>query len=144
MGVDIGISRTWGYFLALMVGASMMFAGVGIWFVKADMDYGFAYANEKSDEPFPHAEDTTTYDTLSVHQKLMFKGALYDGKTYSIEHERGLPPSVIRYEGWYYRFDTYGYYDWLDPNTLVPTLIGLAGVVIMGDAARRDIRHRGV
>lgn len=134
-----GLSRSTVYFLVLFVGACVMFVGGATWFAMADMDYHFSYSDQQEDAP--RFEKVGYYEELSSEQKEMFHGAVEDGKSYSLEEKDQLPASVIRYEGTYYVFDTGGHYDWLDPKTGGSAFIGLLGLGMMVEAARRDMRY---
>lgn len=134
-----GFSRSTGYFLMLFLGACVMFAGGATWFVFADMDYHFEFS--ETQEEAPRYEQVEYYEELSPEERELFHGAVDDGESFSLEEKDQVPGSVIRKEGTYYVFDTYGYYDWLDPWTGGSAFLGIAGLVLMADAARRDIKY---
>lgn len=127
------------YFVMLFVGACVMFAGITTWVAVADMDYRFAFVETQEDV----SRDTTVgyYELLSPEQKEMFHGAVDEGKAYTLEERAQVPREVIKYNGTYYVFDNYGYYDWLTLNTGGPALVVLGGLAIMIEAVRRDVKY---
>ena len=137
MGPDVPRSTL--YFVLLVVGMCVMFTGVTTWLAMADMDYRFALSETR--ETSPRHTPVTYYETLSPAEQEMFHRAVDEGKTYALEERHRIPGEVIRYEGTYYVFDTSGYYDWLNPRTGGPALLGILGIVIMADAARRDVKY---
>jgi hypothetical protein len=133
------VPRSTLYFLVLFVGASVMFAGIGSWFAMSDKDYHFSFSETVEDPP--RQESIEYYEELSEEERGIFHAAVDDGESFSFEEREEIPGAVIRYEGTYYVFDTYGYFDWLNPSTGGPALLGFLGLVIMADAARRDIKY---
>lgn len=131
-------SRSTLYFLMLLVGACVMFAGTGVWFVTADMDYHFSFTGQVEDDS-PRYTDVVVYDNLPPEQQEMFHAAVEDGQTFGVEDASGVPDAeAIYYQERYYIFTINGYYDWLNPETSVPVLVGFTGLAMMVDAARRD------
>lgn len=141
--VDISnpFNRSTLYFLMLLVGVCVMFAGTAAWFVTADMDHHFGFTGEVSEDAPPYKQ-VVHYGNLPPDQQRMFHAAVEDGKTFGVEESTGVPDAeVIYHEGEYYVFNVHGYYDWLNPATSLPVLVGLAGLGMMVDAARRDYRY---
>lgn len=135
------LDRSTLHFVMLFVGICVAFVGVGGWFALHDTDYGYSY--DRASDTFPqHADGTTEYyDQLEANQRAAVDRAMA-GETLRYETEEDVPPAVVRKNETYHAFDKWAYFDWLNPVTLGPTLVGLLGVGITVEAARRDIRHR--
>lgn len=139
---DISIDRSWLHFGLLFLGVSMMFLGASSWVAYYDMNHHYSYSHVQ--DHAPENSKVGYYDQLSEEERAMFHDAVENGTTYTFEKRNQPPEEVIYYEGQYYVFDKYGTFDWLNPGTSVPVIVGLLGIGLMIDAGRRDVRNRGV
>jgi hypothetical protein len=133
------IPRSTLYFVTSLLGACVMLASFGTWFVMSDMDYHFSFSEMQEDAQ--RYETVEYYELRSEAEREIVHAAVDDGESFSFEEQEQVPGSVIHYEGTDYVFDTYGYYDWFDPGTGGPAILGFFGLVLMADAARRDVTY---
>ncbi len=129
------------YFVAFVVGITVMLSGAGAWFAAADKDYTWEYDRVESEFP-QHAGEMGFYDSLSEEHKEDFRRAL-DGEVISYENRAASPDrEVIKKDGTFYVFTLQSNFDWTNPLTFGPALTSLAGLGIVVLTARRDARFK--
>ena len=136
------MGSSWKQFALLVLGASVMLAGVAGWFAMADKDYQYRFVRSEERQP-THAGSLGYYDSLDPQERQLVDRAMA-GETPRLERRADLPPDVIERDGEYLVFRGYSYYDWVDPRTLGPTGVGLLGLGMLVLAVRGDVRERRV
>lgn len=134
----VSVSDSTKHFALFVLGACVMLAGAGAFFGLHDQDWNYTF--DRAEEAFPHNEGNVVfYDTLPPEQREIVDRAI-DGERVTFEDDRGIPPSVVKKNGTYYVFDRFSTMDFWDPGTTGPILVGLTGMAVVVDAARRDVR----
>ena len=133
---------SWKQFVLLFLGLSVMLAGVAGWLAFADRDYGYRFV-ETEDRYSQYDGTLGYYDSLTPEERAVVDRAMA-GETPRLESRTNLPPEVINRDGEYLVFSGYAYYDWTNPRTVGPTLIGLLGLAMVVLAVRSDMRSRGL
>ena len=136
------MGSSWKQFVLLFFGASIMLAGVAGWFALADQDYQYRFVRSEDRQP-RHAGSLGYYDSLDPEERELVDRAMA-GETPRLESRSDLPPDVIERDGEYLVFRGYSHYDWVDPRTFGPTVIGLLGLGMVVLAVRSDVRERRV
>ncbi|WP_435194691.1 hypothetical protein [Natronomonas sp. EA1] len=126
-------------FLLLVVGMSIVLGSVVGFFAMQDQDFKYVY--EQSHDDYPHnAGPTGYYEELSPEQQQAVDAAIA-GTPQRYEDGSGVPPEVVKKNGTYHEFDAFSHFDWGNPNTFGPVLVGLFGLGVTVEVARRDVRR---
>ncbi|WP_254544148.1 hypothetical protein [Halomarina pelagica] len=126
------------FFLAVCV----LFAGAGTWFATHDKDYTYTF--DRAEEEVPRYEGNVEYyDGLTPEQRRAVDAAV-EGEVQRFEHREEVPGTVVRKGETYYVFEMTARFDYANPGTFVPMLVGLSGLGLIVLTIRRDIVSRGL
>jgi hypothetical protein len=131
----------WKPYVALVLFGTLALSGVALFVGTVDYDYHYSYEGEV--EEFPRDVVAVEYDTLSAEQQRVVDEAVETG---GVDKQDGsaIPVEGIQRGGTKYLFSASRSFDWSDPGTFGPTLVGLIGCVGVLAAIRADMKNAGV
>jgi hypothetical protein len=132
------MDRSWLRFALLYLGMIGMFLGVAGFLTFRDTDYGYTYKYSTDEAPTDEGYEVTVYSVLSEEEKRVVDQARERGQV-KRDTDDVVPPDVVRKNGTYHVYNSFEYFDWLNPSTGGPALLGLGGLGAMVFAAYRDL-----
>ncbi|WP_411963179.1 hypothetical protein [Haloferax sp. YSMS24] len=115
-----------------------MLTGVALFVVHVDYDYHYTY--EREVDEFPREISRLEYAELGPERKRVVDDALETGGVV-MQDGSSMPPEGIERNGHNYVFSADKSFDWTDPGTFAPTLLGvLSGVGVLA-AVRSDMKN---
>ena len=128
----------WKHFVAFFVFGSLVLTSIALFVVHVDHDYHYTY--EREVEEFPRETLTMEYEELQPDEKRVVDEALETGGVV-MQNGSSIPDEGIERDGHKYLFSAYRSFDWTDPGTFAPTLLGLFGGFGVLATVRSDMKN---
>lgn len=113
---------SWKQFVALFLLGSVALASVALFVVTVDYDYHYEYYREVDE--FPRDVERIEYTSLSDEERRIVDEAMETGGVV-MQDGSTVPDEGIERDGHKYLFSAYKSFDWTDPGTFGPTVLGL-------------------
>lgn len=132
------VDRSTLHFVAVLLGACLLFAGAGGFFALHDQDWKYSY--DRAEDSSPDNEGSVEYYAeLSPEERKRVDRAIA-GETLRFETEQPVPPAVVRKDETYHVFDRFTVFDFTARGTYSTLAALIAGIALMTEGARRDVR----
>lgn len=130
------MARSFLTFCLLVLGICVAFAGILYWVGELDYDHHYELEGTYEELP-PHQGGYRYYSSLPPAEQRVVDGAI-DGRFYTFPNASKIPPDFVRKGDTYYVFAYRTSFDWTDPDMAKGTGVFLAGVLLTGEAVRRE------
>ncbi|KAB1196513.1 MULTISPECIES: hypothetical protein [Haloferax] len=129
---------SWKQFVAFFLFGSLVLTGIALFVVHVDYDYHYTYEREVAE--FPRDVLTMKYDELDPANRRVVDEAMETGGVV-MQDGSSIPDEGIERDGHNYLFSAYRSFDWTDPGTFAPTVLGLFGGVGVLATIRSDMKN---